>query len=163
MKSKASRLWTSLILLACGGIAHAESDSKEEQVIYRFDPAAATKGAGEYFTGDVQVDRLFPTNASAAYSGAYVTFQAGARTAWHLHPAGQHMIVTAGTALVGTRDGKVVRLEVGDSLWCPPDLDHWHGATADAPMTHLVITGSKDGQNAVWKEQVTETQTQGQP
>ena len=89
---------------------------------------------------------LFPGNDTAHYSGAYVTFQPGARTAWHLHPAGQHMVVTAGVGLTGTRDGKIVHIKAGDALWCPPGIDHWHGAAPDSPMTHLVITGSKDGE-----------------
>ncbi|MGU3847518.1 cupin domain-containing protein, partial [Vibrio diabolicus] len=77
----------------------------------------------------VNVEMLFPENEVANYSAAYVTFDAGARTAWHTHPAGQHMIVTSGTALTGTRDGHVIRFAAGDSVWCPPGIDHWHGAT----------------------------------
>jgi len=99
---------------------------------------------------------LFPGNGTAHYSGAYVTFQPGARTVWHLHPAGQHMIVTNGVALTGTRDGKIIEFEEGETVWCPPDIDHWHGATPEAPMTHLVITGSKDDENVIWKEKVSD-------
>ncbi|MDX1824697.1 MAG: carboxymuconolactone decarboxylase family protein, partial [Thiohalomonadales bacterium] len=112
------------------------------------------KGPEEYFTGEVQVDMLFPANDTAHYSGAYVTFAPGARTAWHMHPAGQHMIVTNGTALTGTRNGKVIEFKEGETVWCPSNIDHWHGATPDASMTHLVITGSKDGENVIWKEKV---------
>ncbi|MGE4552266.1 MAG: cupin domain-containing protein [Desulfovibrionaceae bacterium] len=115
-------------------------------------------GPAEYFTGEVRVDMLFPANEAAAYSGAYVTFQPGARTAWHLHPAGQHMIVTSGVALTGTREGRVLEFKEGETVWCPAGIDHWHGATPDAPMTHLVITGVKDGQAVVWKEKVTDGQ-----
>jgi quercetin dioxygenase-like cupin family protein len=68
------------------------------------------------------------------------------------------MIVTDGIALTGTRDGEVIEFEEGETVWCPPELDHWHGATPDAPMTHLVITGSKDGENVIWKEKVTDKQ-----
>ena len=85
-------------------------------------------------------------------------FQPGARTAWHLHPAWQHMIVTSGVALTGTRDGKIVKFKAGDTVWCPSNIDHWHGATPDAPMTHLVITGSLDGKNVIWKKKVTDQQ-----
>lgn len=77
---------------------------------------------------------------------------------WHYHPAGQHMIVTSGVGLTGTRDGQIVQFETGDAIWCPPDIDHWHGATPDAPMTHLVITGDLDGKNVIWKEKVTDEQ-----
>jgi quercetin dioxygenase-like cupin family protein len=116
------------------------------------------KGPAEYFTGDVTVDMLFPPNDTARYSGAYVTFQPGARTNWHWHPAGQHMIVTDGVALTGTRDGKVIEFGEGETVWCPVGVDHWHGATPDAPMTHLVISGVKDGKAVVWKEKVTDEQ-----
>jgi len=119
------------------------------------------KGPEAYFTGEVQVDLLFPGNETAHYSGAYVTFQPGARTAWHLHPAGQHMIVTSGIALTGTRDGNIIEFKEGETVWCPPNLDHWHGATPDAKMTHLVITGSLDDQNVVWKEKVSDAEYDG--
>jgi len=107
------------------------------------------------------VDILFPENDTAHYSGAYVTFQPGARTAWHLHPAGQHMVVTSGVALTGTRDGKAIEFKEGETVWCPANIDHWHGATPDAPMTHLVITGSRDGENVIWKKKVTDAEYRG--
>ena len=131
------------------------------QTLYPAGTQQSFKGPEQYFTGDVQVNMLFPDNNTAHYSGAYVTFAPGARTAWHLHPAGQHIIVTNGTALTGTRNGKVIEFKEGESVWCPPDIDHWHGATPDASMTHLVITGSKDGKNVIWKEKVTDAQYHG--
>ena len=140
------------------GVAADETTGAQTpaQVLYAKGSQQAFKGPDKYFTGDVQVNMLFPGNNTAHFSGAYVTFQPGARTAWHSHPAGQHMIVTAGTALTGIRDGKVIRFGVGETVWCPPNVDHWHGATPDAPMTHLVITGSRDGKNVIWKEKVTD-------
>ncbi|ABA88330.1 cupin superfamily barrel domain protein [Syntrophotalea carbinolica DSM 2380] len=134
---------------------------KKSQVAYRAESQQSFKGPEKWFTGNVQVDLLFPANETAHYSGAYVTFQPGARTAWHLHPAGQHMIVTSGVALTGTRDGRMMRFKAGDTVWCPRGIDHWHGATPDAPMTHLVITGALNGQNVVWKEKVTDEQYNG--
>lgn len=134
---------------------------QEAQTVYRQSSQQSFRGPADNFTGDVQVDLLFPANDTAHYSGAYVTFAPGARTSWHLHPAGQHMIVTSGVALTGTREGKVIEFRAGESVWCPAGIDHWHGATPDAPMTHLVITGSKDGQNVVWKEKVTDAQYRG--
>jgi 4-carboxymuconolactone decarboxylase len=128
------------------------------QTLYDTGSRQSFKGPKQYFTGDVQVDMLFPGNDTAHYSGAYVTFQPGARTAWHRHPAGQHMIVTDGTALTGTRDGKVIEFHEGETVWCPSGVDHWHGATPDAAMTHLVITGSRDGENVIWKEKVTDAE-----
>ena len=140
------------------GSEKALAQGKVSQIIYRAESQKSFKGPEDLFTGDVQVDMLFPANENAHYSGAYVTFQPGARTAWHLHPAGQHMIVTSGVGLTGTRDGKIVKFKAGDTVWCPPDIDHWHGATPDAPMTHLVITGVLDGKNVIWKEKVTDEQ-----
>ena len=88
------------------GSEKALEQGKDSQVIYRAQSQKSFKGPENLFTGDVQVDMLFPSNETAHYSGAYVTFQPGARTAWHFHPAGQHMIVTSGVGLTGTRDEK---------------------------------------------------------
>jgi len=136
----------------------ATEKSNTAQTKYSAESLQSFKGPDNLFTGDVQVDMLFPSNETAHFSGAYVTFQPGARTAWHYHPAGQHMIVMSGVALTGTRDDKIVTFGPGETVWCPPDIDHWHGATPNAPMKHLVITGSKDGQNVIWKEKVGDEQ-----
>ena len=143
------------------GSEKATEQVKGTQMVYRSELQKSFKGPEDWFTGDVQVDLLFPDNETAHYSGAYVTFQPGARTAWHLHPAVQHMIVTSGIGLTGTRDGKIVKFKAGDPVWCPADIDHWHGATPDSPMTHLVITGVLDGKNVIWKEKVTDEQYLG--
>lgn len=152
-------------LLGCAsqsGLAAEVTDTPTaEQEYYTAGSQQSFKGPEEYFTGDVQVDMLFPGNDTAHYSGAYVTFQSGARTAWHFHPAGQHMTIVSGIGLTGTRDGKVIEFHEGETVWCPPGVDHWHGATPDRAMKHLVITGSKDGENVVWKEKVTDAEYQG--
>jgi len=139
-----------------GGSKKDSEQGKDSQVVYRAGSQKSFDGPVEYFTGKVRVEMLFPANETAHYSGAYVTFGPGARTAWHLHPAGQHMIVTSGVGLTGTRDGKVIEFNTGDTIWCPHDIDHWHGATPEAPMTHLVITGDLNGKNVIWKEKVTD-------
>lgn len=90
------------------------------QIVYRAESQKSSKGPEQWFTGDVQVDPLFPDNETARYSGAYVTFQPGARTAWHLHPAGQHIIVISGVGLTSTRDGNILEFKTGDTVWCPP-------------------------------------------
>lgn len=151
------------LLLCAASNVHAGQEQTAtpgdtSQVVYRAGSQKSFTGPADYFTGDVQVDLLFPANDTAHYSGAYVTFQPGARTNWHLHPAGQHMIVTSGVGLTGTRDGTVHEFKAGDTIWCPPDIDHWHGATPDSPMTHLVITGDLNGENVIWKEKVTDEQ-----
>jgi 4-carboxymuconolactone decarboxylase len=148
--------WLLTILSGVFSQAGFAADAPANQTLYSAGSQQSFKGPEAYFTGEVQVDMLFPGNDTAHYSGAYVTFQPGARTAWHLHPAGQHMVVTSGVALTGTRDGKIIEFEEGETVWCPPDIDHWHGATPEAPMTHLVITGSKDDENVVWKEKVSD-------
>jgi quercetin dioxygenase-like cupin family protein len=144
--------------VAYAGSEKVSEQGKGSQITYRAESQKSFKGPEDWFTGDVQVDMLFPSNETAHYSGAYVTYQPGARTAWHLHPAGQHMIVTSGVGLTGTRDGKIVTFKAGDTVWCPPDIDHWHGATPDSPMTHLVLTGVLDGRNVIWKEKVSDEQ-----
>lgn len=153
----------SLLLALSGGLSEtaganppAPSNQTPSQTLFPAGEQPSFKGPAAYFTGDAQVQMLFPANETAAYSGASVHFQAGARTAWHTHPAGQHIVVTEGVALTGTRDGRVIRFHPGDAVWCPAGVDHWHGATQQQAMTHLVITGSNDGQNVVWKEQVSD-------
>lgn len=138
--------------------AHADDHAHSAQTHYPHGSQSSFEGPDNLFTGNVSVDILFPENENTNFSGAYVTFEPGARTAWHSHPAGQHMVVTSGTALTGTRDGKVIKFTEGETVWCPPGEDHWHGATPHASMTHLVVTGSKDGENVVWKEKVTDAQ-----
>lgn len=154
-----------LLMVLSASLAYAGAEKKAEsaegQIYYEGAKQKVFKGPEKYFTGDVEVRMLFPDNDVAHFSGAYVTFQPGARTAWHMHPAGQHMIVTSGTALTGTRDGKIIEFHEGDTVWCPVGIDHWHGATPDAAMTHLVITGKKGDQNVIWKEKVTDAQYLG--
>lgn len=135
-----------------------DKTSAKQQAFYSQSSQKEFTGPEKNFTGKVSVKTLFPPNETAHYSGAYVTFQPGARTAWHSHPTGQHIIVTSGSALTGTRDGHIIEVAEGESVWCPPNTDHWHGAAGDKPMTHLVITGNKDGNNVVWKEKVSDEQ-----
>ncbi len=143
--------------------ARQEEEMSTQQMHFPAASQEPMKGPDDWFTGEVEIRMLFPANETAHYSGAYVTFQPGARTAWHLHPAGQHMIVTAGVGLTGTRDGKIIEFRAGDAIWCPPDIDHWHGATPDSAMTHLVVTGDLDGSNVVWKEKVSDEQYNAKP
>ncbi len=136
--------------------ATAPEAALQTQQLYSFGSQPFFQGPGNLFSGEVYVQVLFPDTPDTAFSGAYVTFQPTARTAWHSHPAGQHMVVTSGTALTGTRDGLVLAFSEGETVWCPADIDHWHGATPHRAMTHLVITGDKDGNNVTWKEKVTD-------
>jgi len=163
---KLKRPFSSMMLLALvGALAGNASAAKEKagtQTISRADSQASIKGPGDQFTGDVRVDPLFSTNDTASNSGAYVTFEPGARSAWHLHPAGQHIIVTSGVGRTGVWGGRVEEIKAGDVIWCPPGVAHWHGASPTTAMTHIVITGSLDGKNVVWKEKVTDEQYNGE-
>jgi quercetin dioxygenase-like cupin family protein len=109
----------------------------------------------------VRVDPLFPANDSAPFSGAYVTFEPGARSAWHIHPAGQHLLVTAGVGRTGEWEGRVDEIKAGDVIWCPPGIKHWHGAAPTTAMTHIAITGRLDGKSVEWMEKVTDEQYNG--
>ncbi len=139
----------------------SKADAAEELTVYKAGTQQSFKGVPEYFTGEVDVDMLFPPTDHTAFSGAYVTFQPGARTAWHTHPAGQHMIVTSGVGLTQEWGGPIREIREGDAVWCPPDVKHWHGAAPGQSMTHLVITGSKDGKGVTWMEHVTDEQYLG--
>ena len=150
-----------LIAAALGGGGQAAAQ-EAQQVVYRGQEQASFAGAPEYFTGAVRVEMLFPSNETARYGGAYVTFAPGARTAWHTHPAGQRLLVTKGVCWTQAWGGKRVEARPGDAVWCPPGIKHWHGASPDGEMTHLALSGeTKDGKNVTWLEQVTDRQYYG--
>jgi quercetin dioxygenase-like cupin family protein len=118
-------------------------------------------GPEDNFTGAVRVQPLFAPEEAAAYSGAYVTFQPGARSAWHTHPAGQRLIVTEGVGRTQEWGGPVEEIRAGDVLWCPPGTRHWHGAAPASAMTHIALTGIRDGQGVEWLEKVTDEEYEG--
>ncbi|VVM38858.1 hypothetical protein PS663_00165 [Pseudomonas fluorescens] len=120
------------------------------------------KGAAQNFTGAVRVDGLFKGDAPARIGGGTVTFEPGARTAWHTHPLGQTLIVTAGVGYVQQEGGPRQEIRPGDTVWIPPNTRHWHGATATRGMTHIAIAEAEDGQTVTWAEQVSEAQYSGQ-
>ena len=118
-------------------------------------------GPADWFTGQVRVDPLFAAPEPARGSGASVSFQPGARSAWHRHPLGQALIVTAGHGHVQFWGGPVRDIQPGDVVWIPPGQKHWHGAAADAAMTHLAIQEALDGKAVDWLEQVSDAQYRG--
>jgi quercetin dioxygenase-like cupin family protein len=118
----------------------------------------SSKGPPEWFTGAVRIDPLFETVAPARARGASVTFEPGARTAWHLHPLGQTLIVTSGAGFVQSWGGPVQRIRPGDVVSCPPGEKHWHGASPETAMTHLAIQEALDGKVVEWMEKVTDEQ-----
>jgi quercetin dioxygenase-like cupin family protein len=123
----------------------------------------SAKGPAEYFTGTVRVDYLFQSNEPARASGANVTFEPGARTAWHSHPLGQTLIVTAGCGLVQRWGGPIEEIRPGDVVSIAPGEKHWHGATATTAMTHIAIQEQLDSKAADWSEQVSNEQYQSRP
>lgn len=119
---------------------------------------SALRAPGSYFTGNVRIDPQWPANNDINASGNFVTFEPGARTAWHTHPAGQHLVVTSGVGLTQQWGKPVQRIQAGDVVWCPPGLKHWHGATPNTAMTHLAVTGTAGEQNVTWMEKVSDEQ-----
>lgn len=115
-------------------------------------------GPGEYFTGSVRIDPLFSAPEPARVAGASVTFEPGARTAWHTHPLGQTLIITAGVGLVQTWGGEIREVRPGDVIWFAPNEKHWHGAAGTVSMTHIAIQEALDGKTVDWLEHVTDEQ-----
>lgn len=119
------------------------------------------KGPSEWFTGTVRIDPLFTAPDPARVGGASVTFEPGARTAWHSHPLGQTLIVTAGYGRVQRCGGEIEEIRPGDVVWIPPGEKHWHGAAPTTFVTHIAIQEQFDGRAADWMEHVSDEQYQG--
>ncbi len=130
-------------------------------MITRSPDQTSTAGPPENFTGEVRVDTLFAAGATAPYSGAYVTFQPDARSAWHTHPVGQRLVVTEGVGRTQQWGGPLQEIRAGDVVWCPAGVKHWHGAAPDSVMTHVALTGVRDSQNVTWLEKVSDEQYHG--
>lgn len=116
------------------------------------------QGPSDWFTGTVRIDPLFPVRDPARAAGNSVTFEPGARTAWHTHPLGQVLVVTAGCGRVQREDGPIEETRPGDVVWFEPGERHWHGASPTAAMTHIAIQESLDGKAVDWMEKVTDEQ-----
>jgi quercetin dioxygenase-like cupin family protein len=119
------------------------------------------KGPAEWFTGTVRIDPLFNAPDPARVVGASVTFEPGARTAWHTHPLGQTLIVTAGFGRAQKAGGPIEELRPGDVVWFAPGEKHWHGASATTAMTHIAIQERLDGRNVDWLEPVSDEDYRG--
>jgi len=118
----------------------------------------SAKGPADWFTGTVRIDTPFQGSDAARVSGAIVTFEPGARTAWHTHPLGQTLIVTAGCGRAQREGSPVEEIRPGDIVWFPPGEKHWHGATATTAMTHIAIQEKLDGKVVNWMEKVSDEQ-----
>ena len=126
--------------------------------ITRVGSRPSTKGPSEWFTGTVRIDPLFEAPDPALAQGANVTFEPGARTAWHTHPLGQTLIVTAGCGWVQCEGGPIEEIRPGDVVWFAPGEKHWHGATPATAMTHIAVQERLDGKVVEWMEHVTDAQ-----
>ncbi|MBB6242397.1 MULTISPECIES: cupin domain-containing protein [unclassified Rhodanobacter] len=124
--------------------------------IIRNGSVPSAKGPSDYFTGTVRIDAPFKGAGDARITGATVTFEPGARSAWHTHPLGQVLLVTAGKGWTQCEGGAIVEINAGDILICPPGHKHWHGASPSTSMTHIAVQEALDGVNVVWLEKVTD-------
>ncbi len=141
---------------ACAGAPNADVGAPPaNQEIRRAGQQAATAGSMDYFTGPVRVDPLTAAQGDINVTTAYVTFDPGVRSAWHVHPAGQYLVVTAGLGRTQQWGKPVQEIRVGDVVWCPRGVKHWHGASPTTAMTHLAVTGTADGKSVIWMEKVT--------
>lgn len=136
-------------------LANAPTSGQE---ITRVGTQAAISAPSAYFTGVARIDPLWPVNNDINASGALVTFEPGARSAWHTHPQGQYLVVESGVGLTQEWGKPVQIIRPGDVVWCPPGVKHWHGAAPTTAMTHLAITGTVDGKNVNWMEKVSDEQ-----
>ena len=148
-------------LLAATSLASGFSQAQQVvQTITAASAVAPTAGPSEYFTGQVRVRMLSPASQEINASSAYVTFEPGARSAWHAHPRGQYLIVTAGAGLTQEWGKPVQPLHDGDVVWCPPGVKHWHGAAPGSALTHIALTGTFEGKSVQWMEKVSDEQYQ---
>jgi quercetin dioxygenase-like cupin family protein len=129
--------------------------------IKRNGSSQSAEGPADYFTGAVRIDAPFETSAPARVSGATVTFEPGARTAWHTHPLGQTLLVTSGCGRVQREGGPIEEIRAGDIVWFPPGEKHWHGASPGTAMSHIAIAESLDGKVVDWMEKVSDAQYAG--
>jgi quercetin dioxygenase-like cupin family protein len=155
MKSVAAAILS--FTLAVPAFAQAGS-AAQEMVVTRAGSQPSGKGPTQNFTGSVRVDPLFGAHASSTTSAGLVTFEPGARSAWHTHPAGQVLIVTAGVGRVQQWGRPVQEIRPGDVIWTPPGVKHWHGAAPTTAVTHIAIQDAVGGKNVEWLEKVSDEQ-----
>lgn len=146
-----------VIASAGGAVAQGNAPATTQEIIPAGTQASAV-GPAEYFTGRVRVDPVWAADRNINTSGAWVTFEPGARSAWHTHPAGQRLVVLSGVGLTQEWGKQVQIIRPGDVVACPPGVKHWHGAGPTTAMTHLAVTGTADGKNVTWMEKVSDEQ-----
>lgn len=151
-RTKSSFLIAAVLVFAMPAFANTEV------VVTRSGSQPSAAGPAETFTGAVRVDDRFKGSGDARISGATVTFEPGARTAWHTHPLGQMLIVTAGVGLVQQEGSSAQEIRPGDTVWIPPGVKHWHGASATVGISHIAFSEALDGKTVEWMEKVSDEQ-----
>jgi quercetin dioxygenase-like cupin family protein len=152
------KVMAGLALATLATSSPASAAEGQHMDIQRVGSKASARGPDEWFTGTVRIDPLFDRPDPARVNGAHVTFEPGARTAWHTHPLGQTLIVTSGCGWVQQEGGPVEEVRPGDVVWFPPDVKHWHGAAATTAMSHIAIQEKLNGSPVTWMEKVTDEQ-----
>lgn len=147
------KLPTAAMALALG-LATASASELAPIKVTPIGSQPSSAGGDQNFTGSVRVDSRFQATAPARVGGGIVTFEPGARTAWHTHPLGQTLIVTAGVGRVQKWGDSVQTINPGDVVWIPPGVKHWHGASPTMGMSHVAISESLDGKSVIWMEKV---------
>lgn len=149
---------SAVLAQATAPVPSGASQGQADLRITRAGSQPSARGPADYFTGAVRVDPLFPATAPSRLSGGLVTFEPGARSAWHTHPVGQVLVVTAGAGWVQREGGPVEDMRPGDVVWIPPGLRHWHGAAATTGVSHIALQEAADGQAVTWMEKVSDAQ-----
>ena len=145
------------LLAASAGAVHAQEDSKAMDITRKSD-LKTVSGPKEYFTGNATITGQFQRSDPSRVSGAIVHFEAGARTAWHTHPAGQTLIVISGLGRVQREGGPIEEIRPGDVVWVEPNEKHWHGASANKAMSHVAIQEDVNGEVVTWMDKVSDDQ-----
>lgn len=159
MRKLSITLLITTMIVTCFSIRiYAKENNAMSQKVTKNGAQASIKGSDKFFTGDVRIDPLFPATSPSRTSGAYVTFEPSARSAWHTHPLGQTLVVTSGVGFTQEWGGPIVEIHPGDVITCPPGVKHWHGASPHNAMTHLSVVEELDGKNVEWLEKVTDEQ-----
>ncbi len=148
----------SLVALATATDGAASQERTLTMDIKRNGSRPSNKGPEAYFTGSVRVDPMFQVGEPARFGGGHVTFEPGARSAWHTHPLGQTLVITSGLGWAQLEGGPIEEIRSGDVVWFPPGVKHWHGASPTTAMSHIAITESQNGKNVDWMEKVTDEQ-----
>lgn len=143
--------------LVAGAAGESQAPAPQQQIT-RAGSQPSVAGPAANFTGPVRVDPVWPADNGISASGAMVTFEPGARSAWHTHPAGQRLVVVSGLGLTQEWGKPVQEIRPGDVVSCPPGVKHWHGASPKTAMAHLAVTGTVDGKNVEWMEKVSDDQ-----